>query len=267
MNEDTKKIIQDINDVPGMPNIIIKALEVVKNSHSSIKDLGEIISYDQALSLKVLNIVNSAYYGFAQQITSIHRALALLGMNKTKSIIVAVAMKPMFSSEKNKSLWEHSITTAVGCEFLAEHFNRPDIDETFTIGFMHDIGKIIINKQDPELLTKVAELVCDGSDIIEAEDAFFKTNHSEIGAELAKKWQLSTLLTNVIKDHHNPTKSTTPAECALVYLVNKLVQPHFKASNINYDYIKCLDIKLDRPDILRRSILSRAEILIGDISK
>lgn len=267
MNEETKKIIQDIAEVPAMPNIVVKALELVKNPHSSIKDLGEIISYDQALSLKVLNIVNSAYYGFAQQITSIHKALALLGMNKTKSIIIAVAMKPMFSTEKNKQLWEHSITTAVGCEFLAEHFNRPDIDETFTIGFMHDIGKTIINKQDPELLAKVAELVRDGSDIIEAEDAFFGTNHSEIGTELAKKWQLSTLLASVIKYHHNPIKSTTPIECALVYLVNKLVQPHFKDSNINYDYIKCLNIKLDRPDILRQSILNRANILISDISK
>ena len=266
MNEETKKIIQDLNDVPAMPNIVIKALNIVKNPNSSIKDLGNIISCDQSLSLRVLNIVNSAYYGFAQQITSIQRALALLGMNRTKNIIIAVAMKPMFSAGKNKNLWEHAITTAVGCEYISEHLNISDMDEAFMMGFMHDIGKIIINLQEDELLEKVNEFVKDGSNIIEAEDAFLGTNHAEIGAELAKKWQLPVLLTNVIKYHHNPLKSTVPVECALVYLVNKLVQPHYKQENIDESYIKCLNINIDRPEILRESILNRAEILIGDLS-
>jgi len=266
MNEAVNRLIRNLKDVPAMPNVVIKALDVVKNPNSSMKELGDIITYDQSLSLKVLNIVNSAYYGFAQQITSISRALTILGMNKTKNLIITVAMKPMFSSEKNKQLWEHSIKAAVGCEFLSEHLNIRDCEETFVIGFMHDIGKIILNMQDPIVLEKIKQCVEDGSDTIEVENVFLQTNHSEIGAELAKKWQLPILLTNVIKYHHTPLKSSMPVECSLVYLVDKLIQDKYNPKTIKSEYFKNLNIRLDNPDVLRESIMSRASILINELS-
>lgn len=266
MNDAINKLINSLKDVPAMPNVVIKALNIVKDPNSSIKDLGNIISYDQALSLKVLSLVNSAYYGFAQQITSIQRALALLGMNKTKNIIITVAMKPMFSAENNKLLWEHSISTAVGCEYLAEHLKIADSDDAFVMGFMHDIGKIIINMQNPEILSRIKDFILNGSNIIEAEEAFFNTNHAAIGAALAKKWQLPILLTNIIKYHHLPNLSSVPVECSLVYLVDKLVQENFTEDMLNDQYIKNLNIKLDKPLILRESILTRASILINELS-
>ena len=266
MNDAVNKLINNLKDVPAMPNVVIKALDIVKNPNSSIKDLGNIIAYDQSLSIKVLNLVNSAYYGFAQQITSISRALALLGMNKTKNIIITVAMKPMFSSEKNKKLWEHSITAAVGCEFLAEHLNIRDCDEAFVMGFMHDIGKIILNMQDSDVLATIQEYVKGGSDIIEAENAFLQTNHTEVGATLSKKWQLPILLTNVIKYHHTPLNSSFSKECSLVYLVDKIIQDELNTETINLDYIENLNIKLDKPEILRDSIINKASLLVSELS-
>ena len=265
MNNETSKLINNLKNVPAMPNVVIQALNIVKDPNSSIKDLGDIISYDQSLSLKVLNLVNSAYYGFAQQITSITRALALLGMNQAKNIIVAVAMKPMFSSEENKELWKHSITAAVGCEYIAQYLNIMDSEEAFVIGFLHDIGKIILNMQDKTICNKIKELVANGSDIIEAERMFFGTDHAEVGAELAKKWQLPILLTNVIKYHHTPNLASVPKECSLVYLVDKLIQDNFNGE-VNLDYVKNLNLKLDQPSILRDSILRKADILISELS-
>lgn len=265
MNNEITKLINNLKNVPAMPNVVIQALNIVKNPNSGIKDLGDIMSYDQSLSLKVLNLVNSAYYGFAQQITSITRALALLGMNQAKNIIVAIAMKPMFSSEENKELWEHSITAAVGCEYLASNLNIMDSEEAFIIGFLHDIGKIILNMQDKDALNQVRELVANGSDVIEAERMYFGTDHAEVGAALAKKWQLPILLTNVIKYHHTPNLASVPKECSLVYLVDKLIQDNFN-EDINFDYIKNLNLKLDQPSILRDSIIRKANILISELS-
>ncbi len=266
MDNSIDKLLNNLKEVPAMPNVVIKALSIVKDPDSSLKDLGDIISYDQSLSIKVLNLVNSAYYGFAQQITSITRALALLGMNQAKNIIIASAMKPMFSSGKNKELWEHAISTAVGCEFMSQHLKIMDSDVAFMVGFMHDIGKLIINMQDKTSLKKIQELVDEGSDIIETENAFLGTNHAEIGAALSKKWQLPILLTNTIKYHHNPKNSSIPVECALVYTVDKLVQPIFKEEQLCKDYVKILNIKLDEPKILRESILNKAELLINKLS-
>ena len=265
MNNEITKLINNLKNVPAMPNVVIQALNIVKNPNSGIKDLGDIMSYDQSLSLKVLNLVNSAYYGFAQQITSITRALALLGMNQAKNIIVAIAMKPMFSSEENKELWEHSITAAVGCEYLATNLNIMDSEEAFIIGFLHDIGKIILNMQDKDALNQVRELVANGSDVIEAERMYFGTDHAEVGAALAKIWQLPILLTNVIKYHHTPNLASVPKECSLVYLVDKLIQDNFNG-DINFDYIKNLNLKLDQPSILRDSIIRKANILISELS-
>ena len=265
MNNEITKLINNLKNVPAMPNVVIQALNIVKNPNSGIKDLGDIMSYDQSLSLKVLNLVNSAYYGFAQQITSITRALALLGMNQAKNIIVAIAMKPMFSSEENRELWEHSITAAVGCEYLASDLKIMDSEEAFIIGFLHDIGKIILNMQDKDALNQVRELVANGSDVIEAERMYFGTDHAEVGAALAKKWQLPILLTNVIKYHHTPNLASVPKECSLVYLVDKLIQDNFNG-DINFDYIKNLNLKLDQPSILRDSIIRKANILISELS-
>ena len=266
MKESIRNLLNNLKDVPAMPNVVIKAINIVKDPDSGLKDLGDIISYDQSLSLKVLNLVNSAYYGFAQEITSIIRALTLLGMNKAKNLIIAAAMKPMFSSEKNKDLWQHAITAAVGCEYLSNHLNIMDSDNAFVAGFMHDIGKIIINMQDETLLEKIQELTDEGSDIIEAENAFFGTNHAEIGAELSKKWKLPILLTNTIKYHHTPTESSVPVECALVYTVDKLIQTNFKKDSIRHDYVNILNIKIDEPKILRESILNKANKLIISLS-
>ena len=266
MNENISKLLNNLKDVPAMPNVVIKALTIVKDPDSSLKDLGDIISYDQSLSIKVLNLVNSAYYGFAQQISSITRALTLLGMNQAKNIIIASAMKPMFSSGKNRELWQHAISTAVGCEYLSDHLKIMDSENAFVVGFMHDIGKLIMNMQDETSLEKIKELVEDGTNIIEAEDVFFGTNHAEIGAELSKKWQLPILLTNTIKYHHSPKDSTVPVECALVYTVDKLVQTNFHEEHLCKDYVNMLNIKLDEPSILRESILNKAKILIDNLS-
>ena len=121
-----------------------------------------------------------------------------------------------------------------------------DSEEAFIIGFLHDIGKIILNMQDKDALNQVRELVAKGSDVIEAERMYFGTDHAEVGAALAKKWQLPILLTNVIKYHHTPNLASVPKECSLVYLVDKLIQDNFNG-DINFDYIKNLNLKLDQP--------------------
>ena len=113
----------NFNELPAMPHIIMRALNVMKDPDSSLKELGKIISYDQSLSTKVLTLVNSAYYGFSQQITSISRALTLIGMSKAKNLILAVAMRPMMQNQGGREMWQHSIKAAIGCEYIAKYMN------------------------------------------------------------------------------------------------------------------------------------------------
>ena len=130
----TIELVNAIKDIQAMPSVIVRVLNVMKKPTVSMKELGDIVMYDQSLTIKILALVNSAYYGFSQQISSISIALSLLGMVKVKNIIVAVAMKPMMSNSGDKDLWKHSIRVAAGCEYLAKLTKVMDSDEAFIAG-------------------------------------------------------------------------------------------------------------------------------------
>lgn len=259
-------LINSIKEVPAMPNVIIKALSIVKDPEAGAKELAGIISCDQSLSTKVLSLVNSAYYGFPQQITSINRALALLGMMKAKNIIVTVAMRPLIISQGDKTLWEHSIKTAVASEHIAKYLKLMDPDEAFVIGFLHDIGKIVLNIQSPEYMEKIRQLVQDGSNSVEAEQMFFETDHTQMGSLLAKKWQLPILLNNVIKYHHQPEMSSMPSACSLVQLADMLVYDGQYAEEIKQVALKALNLNIEEPQILRETIGEKASVLLAELS-
>jgi len=263
---DLTELINSLKEVPAMPNVIVHALNVMKDLDSGTKELGKIISYDQALSTKVLTLVNSSYYGFAQQVTSIPRAISLIGMSKAKNIIVTVAMRPMLTNQGGKELWKHSITTAVGCEYLAKYLKVMDPDEAFVIGFLHDLGKMVLNMKDARLYEKVNEKVNAGANILEVEQALFGANHCQMGNVLAKRWQLPLLVNNAIKYHHEPNLSSMPVPCTLVYLVDSLMKDNFTPECLDKTIMKNLNIQIDQPAILQESITSKAMILLNELS-
>lgn len=224
MSKTPVDLIQTLKDVPAMPNVIIKALSVINDDSSGTKELSDIMSYDQALTAQVLKLVNSAYYGFAQEITSIKNAIALLGMTQTKNIVIAVAMKPMLTSQCGRDMWRHSLKTAVACEYLAKKFDVIDPTDSFTIGFLHDLGKVILNLYDSQKYQTVKGMIKDGIDPLIAEETVYDINHAEVGFLLVKKWKLPVLLANCIKYHHSPLSSSMPKASSLIYLADKISQ-------------------------------------------
>ncbi len=262
----TIELVNNVKDIHAMPSVIVKALNIMKKPTASMKELGDIVMFDQSLTIKILALVNSAYYGFSQQISSINIALSLLGMVKVKNIIVAVAMKPMMSNQGDKELWKHSMRVAAGCEYLANLTKLMDSDEAFISGFVHDVGKMVLHMSNEKMYTKVVEAVNDGADILDAERKYFDTDHVKTGSLLAKRWQLPILLANIISYHHNPSLSSIPVPCSLVCLVDKLVQENFNPGSLDKDFIKTLGIDFADIDDLRTTILQKAELLISELA-
>lgn len=262
----TIELVNGVKDIHAMPSVIVKALNIMKKPTASMKELGDIVMFDQSLTIKILALVNSAYYGFSQQISSISIALSLLGMVKVKNIIVAVAMKPMMSNQGDKELWKHSMRVAAGCEYLANLTKVMDSDEAFIAGFVHDVGKIVLHMSNDKIYTKVTNAVNDGADILDAERKYFDSDHVKTGSLLAKRWQLPILLANIISYHHAPSLSSIPVPCNLVCLVDKLVQNNFNPSSLDKDFIKTLGIDFEDIEDLRNVILQKAELLISELS-
>lgn len=262
----TVELVNSVKDIHAMPSVIVKALNIMKKPTASMKELGDIVMFDQSLTIKILALVNSAYYGFSQQISSINIALSLLGMVKVKNIIVAVAMKPMMSNAGDKELWKHSMRVAAGCEYLAKLTKIMDEDEAFIAGFVHDVGKIVLHMANEKLYTKVAKAIEDGLDVLEAEKKYFDSDHVKTGSLLAKRWQLPILLANIISYHHAPSLSSIPVPCNLVSLIDKVVQTEFNPNSVDKDFIKSLGIDIEDLEDLREAVLQKAEVLISELS-
>ena len=262
----TVELVNSVKDIHAMPSVIVKALNIMKKPTASMKELGDIVMFDQSLTIKILALVNSAYYGFSQQISSINIALSLLGMVKVKNIIVAVAMKPMMSNAGDKELWKHSMRVAAGCEYLAKLTKIMDEDEAFIAGFVHDVGKIVLHMANEKLYTKVEKAIEDGLDVLEAEKKYFDSDHVKTGSLLAKRWQLPILLANIISYHHAPSLSSIPVPCKLVSLIDKVVQTEFNPNSVDKDFIKSLGIDIEDLEDLREAVLQKAEVLISELS-
>lgn len=262
----TIELVNAVKDIQAMPSVIVKVLNVMKKPTVNMKELGDIVIYDQSLTIKILALVNSAYYGFSQQISSINIALSLLGMVKVKNIIVAVAMKPMMSAAGDKELWKHSIRVAAGCEYLAKLTKIMDADEAFIAGFIHDIGKMVLTMNNSKMYAKVVEVANAGHDILEVEKKYFDSDHVKTGSLLAKRWQLPILLANVVSYHHDPSLSSIPVPCSLVCAIDKLVQDNFDPSLLDKDFIKTMGIDFEDIEDLRNAIMQKAELLIAELT-
>ena len=262
----TIELVNSVKDIQAMPTVIVKALNIMKKPTASMKELGDIVMFDQSLTIKFLALVNSAYYGFSQQISSINIALSLLGMVKVKNIIVAVAMKPMMSNQGDKELWKHSMRVASGCEYLANLTKIMDADEAFISGFVHDVGKIVLHMTDSKTYQKVISQVDAGGDILNLERKYFDSDHVKTGSLLAKRWQLPILLANTISYHHTPSLSSIPVPCNLVCFVDKLVQTIFNPDAVDKDFVNTLGIDFEDLEDLRKAILQKAEVMIAELS-
>ena len=262
----TIELVNSVKDIHAMPSVIVKALNIMKKPTASMKELGDIVMFDQSLTIKFLALVNSAYYGFSQQISSINIALSLLGMVKVKNIIVAVAMKPMMSNAGDKELWKHSMRVACGCEYLANLTKVMDADEAFISGFVHDVGKIVLHMSNPKNYEKVINLVNEGNDILNVEKKYFDSDHVRTGSLLAKRWQLPILLANIISYHHSPSLSSIPIPCNLVCFVDKLVQENFNQNVVDKEFGKTMGIDPEDYEDLRKAILQKSELLIAELA-
>ena len=264
---DPQQVVAEFKDIPPMPNVMVKALTVIKNPATGIAELAKIMQIDQAISTKTLSLVNSAFYGFRQQITSIQKALVVLGMMKAKNIIMSLALKQMMTAQGSRELWEHSIKCAVAAELLAKEYKVINPDDAFVIGFLHDIGKILLNSKNPLKYSKVRYLAAQSNaNLVDVEDAQFGTNHCVLGALISKKWQLPVILTNCIRYHHDPLQSSLPSVCGIVYCADRLVQQSMPNPILDPKVMNKMDFSISDPVALRETILAKANIFLKEMA-
>jgi putative nucleotidyltransferase with HDIG domain len=222
-----KRITQTIINLPTLPTVVAKMVELIDDPKSSARSLSRIVKTDQVLTTRILKLANSAYYGFPNPICSINLAIVVLGFETIKNLGLSVAVISRFARAfKGEEIldytrfWEHAVGVAIATRMLARmHGFRASENEAFVAGLIHDIGKVILSQYQTEnysdcLRAVVREKIL----LVRAEETVFGVNHAEIGGWLAKRWNLPEILVEAIRLHHVPlTAKIRPELPALVH--------------------------------------------------
>ena len=227
-NPKLKAIIRRIDDLPTLPRTVFRITEMVNNPRSSARDLAQVITDDQVLTARLLRLVNSSFYGFPQRITTVTRAIVLLGFDAIRHLLLTTSVFDIFS-DHNKDLtaarenrWDHVLGCAVAAKVIGKHIRHDKIEELFVCALLHDIGKIVLMVYAPEDYEAVTRLAAQrGGLLIEAEEELLGYTHVETGRLLAERWNLPTMVAEVIYAHHTPdTAGDYVREAAVVHLAD-----------------------------------------------
>jgi putative nucleotidyltransferase with HDIG domain len=211
MQSDLEKIILDTIDIPSLPTVAVKALELINSDSSSVDELEKIISRDQSFSARLLRIANSPYYGMNRRIDTISSGVMLIGFNTMKSLVVAASLKDMhrkFGLFEQK-LWEHSLGVSVASSILARASKLAPPEEALVAGLIHDVGKTILNNSIPDKYAIITQKVYEeGTQYKDVEMDLLGYTHCDVGGLIARKWKLPKNLEIVIQYHHSETLPT-----------------------------------------------------------
>lgn len=206
MNDaDLEKLIRETGDIPSLPTVATKVLQMVNSDNISLDELERTIETDQAFSSRVLKIANSSFYGRNRSVDSVSAALMLIGFKTMSSLVVATAMKDVHRRYGlfEQKLWDHSLGVALAASLLARETRMVTPDEAHVAGLIHDVGKTVLNNNIPDQYMMVVENVYGGGgSFLQVEDALLGYNHCNVGGFIARKWKLPKNLEVVIEYHH-----------------------------------------------------------------
>lgn len=214
-----KNIVSQIDSLPTLPAVYVELVEELKSEDASIEKIGDIISKDIGLTVKILKIVNSSFFGLRQQVTNPAKAVSMLGLDLVKAIVLTSGTFDKFKNLKApgfslEQMWEHAMRTGAFAKIIAKEggLDRRETDIAFMAGLLHDIGKLLIAAHLPDsfaVINKLAEKI--SIPIAEAETKVIGTNHSTIGAYLLGLWGLPDAILDATAFHHNPDNK--PVTC------------------------------------------------------
>jgi putative nucleotidyltransferase with HDIG domain len=264
---DEKQMVEKldrIKEIPTLPSIVFELNRLLQDPDTSVARISQTIEKDQAMALKILKLVNSAFYGFKSKVSDIRSAVIMLGFNAVRNAIVSVSVIEAFAKKIKLTdfditdFWKHSLAVAVTSKSISYKARINSPDNCFVGGLLHDVGKVIMAQYFQDLFAGVWNASRQEAIAFhEAERNRVPANHPVIGAHLASRWQLPQGLTEAIRWHHDYQPSSQNAEFSLIiYLANIIVNSY------DQDPDCLIDIGALHPDA--RKLIMGALQNIGD---
>jgi putative nucleotidyltransferase with HDIG domain len=204
----SQKLTAAVDGMPAFPKSVQRILELTRDVNSTPKELVDVIDKDPVVTVKVLKVVNSAYFSLPKQITSIGHAVVYLGFNTIKNLALSIAAIGMLPKD-NASGFDvqqyllHSLATAGVAKQLTNRVNDADPADCFIAGLLHDFGKVVFAQFMPEEFREALEISrVEGSSLFAALQKTIGVDHAVVGAMLVEKWRFAPHLIETIRYQH-----------------------------------------------------------------
>lgn len=224
-----REILHKSDLIPPLPDFVVRLLTLLNQQETEPRHLEQHLQSDQVLVAKMLAMVNSPFYGVNRSIRTIKDAVMVLGFRGVRSLVLATSTAKFLQRDytcyghDQKGLWSHAACVAAGAKFLARtcRLGAETAEQLFVAGLLHDIGKMLLVgyladglKQKPQTAASTVEL----------EQRVVGIDHTEAGALVLAKWNLSSDLQDTVKAHHSIDYLGTPMSIAIVRLADAVAR-------------------------------------------
>lgn len=253
-----------------LPMSVTRVLMVLDESQTTAAMVANILGLDQALAANVLLAANSVILGFGPSCTTLKEAVMRLGFTRIRTLVLGVAA----AGTLNKSLlgynlaagdlYNHAVATATAAQWFARSISYPEPEEAYIAGLLHDMGKITLDKfvcRDPDMVEAI--LLEKTTPVWQIEQRYLGIDHAEIGYLMARKWTFPGLLSDAIRNHHRPAKSTeTGILPAIINLadyftpVDEVTLARIGKRSLAQESIELLKISTERLEALKVQMLA-----------
>ncbi len=214
MAKSLNDILEKLDSIPTPSFVVSKVMELVSQPGVSASELTEVIEKDPNLTVRVMKLANSAYYGLPQKISTLSHAVMILGFKTVRNLVASVYMHDAFFTSKLKTkavsmdkVWWHLVTTAIATENISNAVGYINKEETFLVGMIHDLGKIIIAQLFPSYVDAIIQLASASSVTYwQSENKLGVPDHVSVINHLMEKWKFPREIRMAVSFHHDPER-------------------------------------------------------------
>ena len=225
-----EEILKRSKALPPIPEILSKARTILTDENRDIRDLAEVLEKDQAMTARILKIANSAYYALKNPVNSVQQACVILGSDILLQMITLASTSKLLGKELNGysissgEVFSHSTGVAFASRLIALKTDPSLNADAFSAGILHDAGKLLLDESLIELKDYFVSKVSLGTPVHVVEKEIFGFDHSEIGYEFLKKWNIPPAQLKAVRWHHEPLKSQSDILSFIVHTANQIME-------------------------------------------
>jgi HD-like signal output (HDOD) protein/ActR/RegA family two-component response regulator len=243
-NPALKQLISSVHSLPSVPSVYTRLMEALHSDEVSPKEIGAIVSQDMAMTAKILQLVNSAFFGPRRPITNPTEAVIYLGADTVKALALTVSVFSQFDAHRVpgfsiEHLRDHGLAVGSLARQIAAtlRLSKSEIDDAFLGGLLHELGKLVLAANYPkEYGESLRKALDDKIPEREAELQMFGTTYADVGAYLLWLWGLPDPVTEIVARHGQPTPDPAAGPVVAVHVADALTDKETK-HNVN---LECL---------------------------